>query len=363
MISAVSLRLLRIPLLKPYKLALGAVAHFDTMLCQLVAQKRAGIGEATILTGYSSETISESWRRAQIVAQKLPGLTIASGKELIACTLQQYPFTATMLTTALEMAQDHPALQVLAPVRVSLLAGINATDSKAVAAEIDAALVAGYQTLKIKVGFDLKRDLERVAFIQNYCQQRARLRIDANQGYSREEARRFASAIDPAAIELLEQPCAADDWDSLEAVAKVTAVPLMLDESIYVDTDIARAAAIGASFVKLKLMKCGSLDNLQRGIGLIRDCGMQPVLGNGVASDIGCWMEACVASKLISNAGEMNGFLRQAEALACPPQPVENGAMVLTANGAPQLDEAILAPVTLESVRFGRGSQSAKAVD
>ena len=39
---------------------------------------------------------------------------------------------------------------------------------------------------------------------------------------------------------------------------------------------------------------------------------MEPVLGNGVASEIGCWMEACVARSTIANAGEMNGFLQAA---------------------------------------------------
>ena len=50
---------------------------------------------------------------------------------------------------------------------------------------------------------------------------------------------------------------------------------------------------------------------------------MEPVLGNGVASDIGCWMEACVARRQIGNAGEMNGFLRPAAPLAQPPMKVE----------------------------------------
>jgi hypothetical protein len=34
---------------------------------------------------------------------------------------------------------------------------------------------------------------------------------------------------------------------------------------------------------------------------------MEPVLGDGL-SEIGCWMEACVARTTIHNAGEFNGF-------------------------------------------------------
>jgi L-alanine-DL-glutamate epimerase-like enolase superfamily enzyme len=158
---------------------------------------------------------------------------------------------------------------------------------------------------------------------------------------------------------LLEQPCHAGDWDSLEAVSKVTCVPLMLDESIYNETDIERAASIGASFVKLKLMKSISLTRLVRGLALIRELGMEPVLGNGVASDIGCWMEACVARTHISNAGEMNGFLRQSAPLVRPLLTVKSGTMALTPDGAPQLDESALESQTIQSVHFGKVRQMA----
>ena len=126
---------------------------------------------------------------------------------------------------------------------------------------------------------------------------RAKLRIDANQGYSPADGVRFASSLSPNSIELLEQPCHADDWEASAAIAKVSTVPLMLDEFIYGLEDIKRAAALGARFVKLKLMKMVSLTALAEGLTLIRDLGMEPVLGNGVASDLGCWMEACVARR------------------------------------------------------------------
>ena len=105
---------------------------------------------------------------------------------------------------------------------------------------------------------------------------------------------------------------------------------MMLDESIYGPADIERAADIGAaSHIKLKLMKAGGLEALARGLKLIRERGMTPVLGNGVAGDAGCWMEACAARGLIDNAGEMNGFLKPRAGLFIEPIAVENGAMIL----------------------------------
>ncbi len=361
MIDDISLRLLRIPLHTPYKLAFGPVSHFDTILVHVVSDGRRGAGEATILTGYTDETISDSWARALEMAKALPGISCEAAKSAIANDLKSAPFTATAFTTAIEMLERHPALQVENPVPIPLLAGINAVDNDGIAHEIEKAVAAGFETLKIKVGFDVERDLERVRFIQRCNAGRARLRIDANQGYDRDDGCRFAADVNPEDIELLEQPCHADDWESLEAVSKICCVPLMLDESIYSETEIRRAALIGAAFVKLKLMKCVSLTRLESELALIRELGMEPVLGNGVASDIGCWMEACVAHRHIRNAGEMNGFLRPSKPLCHPPLHVESGALQLYPDSEPQLDEGALDEVTVQSAQFDRTSQMIEA--
>ena len=114
----------------------------------------------------------------------------------------------------------------------------------------------------------------------------------------RATTRAFRRGARSAGIELFEQPCAAGDWDARLAVARIAPVPMMLDESIYGLDDIRRAADLNAArYIKVKLMKLGGLDRLAAAIDTIRDCGMEPVLGNGVACEIGCWMEACIAAR------------------------------------------------------------------
>lgn len=107
---------------------------------------------------------------------------------------------------------------------------------------------------------------------------------------------------------------------------------------------------MGPSFVKLKLMKMGSLSKLMDGLQLIRSLGMKPVLGNGVASDVGCWMEACVATSLIDNAG-------RDERLSAPgrkhrpqsPIPMQQGNMQIAPGWSPTLDSARVAGVLVET--------------
>jgi hypothetical protein len=72
---------------------------------------------------------------------------------------------------------------------------------------------------------------------------------------------------------------------------------------------------------------------------------MEPVLGNGVACEVGCWMEACVARSHITNAGEMNGFLKPVAPLLETPLAFADGAIQLEPDFAPRLDAAALARV------------------
>jgi L-alanine-DL-glutamate epimerase-like enolase superfamily enzyme len=353
-IEDVRLDRLRLSLKEPYKLALGSVMALDTIIARIVVDGREGLGEATILTGYTSETIDKAWPRAAALASRLVGLSSDAARALAEQELVDASFTLTAFVTAIEMAEGHPLLAVAADEEVPLLAGINATDFAGIEREIEAAIASGYGTLKIKAGFEVEADLQRVAFIQRCNAGRARLRIDANQGYSRDHGMRFAAMLVLDSIELLEQPCHADDWAAAAAIAAVSAVPLMLDESIYGLEDIKRAAALGAAFVKLKLMKMTSLSKLADGLSLIRDLGMEPVLGNGVASDLGCWMEACVARRHITNAGEMNGFLRQQRSLASTPIEMRGGSMRLVAGAAVTLDDARVAASRVSQVHAGR---------
>jgi L-alanine-DL-glutamate epimerase-like enolase superfamily enzyme len=314
----------------------------------------AGFGEATILTGYTSETIDTSWAAAKTLAEKIAGLE-ASAAETAARELWPHlPFTSSAAVSAVEMAEGHPLLDIHEPTAVPLLAILNATEDAELEAEIEARLAEGYATLKVKVGFERERDQIRVARIQEHLGGRALIRLDGNQGYDRHDALTFAHALDPEGIELFEQPCAAEDWEAAKAVAEFSAVPMMLDESIYGPEDIERAAETGAArFIKLKLMKMGGLDALAEGLRRIHELGLTPVLGNGVASDIGCWMEACVARDLIGNAGEMNGFLKPRSGIFETPLAVKNGSVVLEP-GMPALkDHATLAALSRDWAQFG----------
>jgi len=345
-IARIRLTRLKVPLKAPYRLAFGPVEHFDTIVVECdSADGRTGLGEATVLTGYTEETIEGSWRAAGEIAARLKGLEGGAAHALLQPLVKKHPFTVTAFATALEMLEGNRYLAIEREHAVPLLAGINGTGEDTVRQEFERYYGEGYRTLKVKVGFEVQKDLAHVRTVQRLAAGKARLRIDANQGYSAEQGIAFVRALDAADIELLEQPCRAGDWDSHMEVVRAAGVPMMLDESIYGLEEIQRAADLAAArFIKLKLMKLGSLEALGRSLERIRALGMKPVLGNGVACDLGCWMEACAAARHIDNAGEMNGFLRARAGLLTEGLEVRSGALVLKPGFAPVLARERLAP-------------------
>jgi o-succinylbenzoate synthase len=346
---------LRVPLVTPYKLAFGPIEHFDTIVVELTDRDgRAGLGEATVLTGYTDETIDDAWRVAREFAAALAsGPAAGDASSRIVRLGVDYPFTATAFGTALEMLQGSDILRVFEPARVPLLGLLNGEGDEEIAREFEQLLAAGFGTIKVKVGFDARADARRVKAVQQAVRGRARIRLDANQGYTAEQGIAFVRALDPADIELFEQPCAAGDWHAHLAVARAASVPMMLDESIYGVPDIERAAELGAAaYIKLKLMKCVTLERLLAALARIRALGMQPVLGNGVACDIGCWMEACVAARAIDNAGEMNGWLKARGRVLAQPLRFERGAVVLEPDFTARLDRDRAEPYRVDSAAF-----------
>jgi L-Ala-D/L-Glu epimerase / N-acetyl-D-glutamate racemase len=346
-IDAVDVHRLRVPLTTPYRLAFGPVNHYDTIIAELRdIDGRHGFGEATLLTGYTEETIDGSWTLARELSGELAGAELSSVESRLDSLAPTAPFVCTAYRTALDMLRGHALLTVARLTRVPILGLLQGKDEIELGDQFERLLGEGYRTVKIKVGFDVGDDLAYVARVQHIVRGRAAIRVDANQGYSPEQAAAFVRGLDPAGIELFEQPCAAGDWEAHRAAVEAasrTGLSLMLDESIYAIADIERAAREGACrFVKVKLMKFGGLDALVAAIERIRALELSPVLGNGVACDVSCWMEACVAAQHIDNAGEMNGFRKARRMLLAPPLVFDRGDIVLMPRPAPVLDPEAL---------------------
>jgi L-alanine-DL-glutamate epimerase-like enolase superfamily enzyme len=353
-IRKVSLRRLRLPLTSPYRLSYRTFLEFEPYLVEVEDEEgRAAFADGHVSPGSSQETREGAWAFCLSHIPRLLGAHCAEAKQMLLKDFTQSKVAVTAMVCAIEALEQSPFLDVAQRTVLPLLVPVSALEPAAIAQEIDRQTGRGFTVFKVKVGKDVDADLARVRAIQQAAAGRATLRLDANRAYSREQAVAFVRKLDPAGIDLFEQPCDADDWDANAAVAQACPVPLMLDEPICTLADIDRAAGLrNVGYCKLKLKRFGSMELLAQGLESVRRLGMRPVLGDGLGSEVHNWMEACVARTTIDNAGEFNGFLKHPDKLFTQPLGFEQGAIVMPAGYRPQLDRQAVERLTVERQDF-----------
>ena len=85
------------------------------------------------------------------------------------------------------------------------------------------------------------------------------LYVDANAGWSADEAIGEIDRMLAYGVALVEQPVAKADYEGMGRVQAHCAVPVVADESVQTLADVERLAAAGVGGINLKLMKVGGL--------------------------------------------------------------------------------------------------------
>ena len=232
-LQEIVLRTVRLPLIRPYVLSYRTFTEFEPIIVEVRdGDGRVGWGEGHISPGSSTETRDGGWTFCREHAAAVIGKDSSEAKAIIARDLAASKVATTALVTAIEMLEGHPLLGVDRDTRLPLLTPFSSSAPGDIEREVEQHLKDGFRTFKIKVGKSAEDDARRVQLIQQAIAGRATMRLDANRAYSEADACRFAMALDPAGIELFEQPCPAEDWEANARVASASPVPVMLDEPI-----------------------------------------------------------------------------------------------------------------------------------
>ena len=121
---------------------------------------------------------------------------------------------------------------------------------------------AGFRALKVKVGLDLNEDIKRVTAVREAVGPKVELRVDANQGYSVEQAISFSEAMRSVDVVVIEQPVNASDFAGLKRVTEESEVPIMADECVKSSEDARKLAREGiADMINIKLMKSAGISD------------------------------------------------------------------------------------------------------
>jgi o-succinylbenzoate synthase len=144
------------------------------------------------------------------------------------------------------------------------------------------AVILGYDILKIKIGDNPKKDVERIIAIHDALDDNIVLRLDANQGWTAQESVELLHALEKRDIiaEFIEQPVAADDIDGLRYIKERVQTPLLADESIFSVKDARRLLEMEAiDYVNIKLAKTAGITQALKLADLSAEFGVKCMIG------------------------------------------------------------------------------------
>lgn len=171
-------------------------------------------------------------------------------------------------------------------------------------AEEAAAIVrrsAGCRTAKVKVaerGQSLAEDQARLEAVRDALGADGLIRVDANGGWSRDEAVARIPVLVRAAggLEYVEQPCA--DVEDLVRVRRAVDVPIAADESIRRAEDPYRVRDLEAA--DIAVLKVQPLGGVRACLRIAEDIGLPVVVSSAVESSVGIAAGVALAAALPS---------------------------------------------------------------
>ena len=293
-----------IPLKQPYRLSHSTITNLETIIVKIETENTIGIGEATIIPIYSNETIDIVKKVIDEIMPHLKGKRITDIEDINKLFKYKVP-KSHLAKSAIECAiYDALGKELKLPLydiiggrvrdKIELVGTIGICSIEQAVNLASHFIKKGFQTLKIKVGRDIEEDIRRITAIRD-LDENIKLRIDANEAYTFDEALKMANILEEIGVELFEQPLPRDRINELKKLREYINIPIMVDESVYTIKDLINIIENNAAdMVKLKVMKSGITDT--KVIATIaEEFDISCIIGNGVQTEVGALTEVHIA--------------------------------------------------------------------
>lgn len=150
-----------------------------------------------------------------------------------------------------------------------------------------------YPILKIKLGRDAKHDIQVMKEIRKRTSRT--LRVDANGGWTPEEAIRCIKLLADLGVEYVEQPLGRGNLKGLAELKKKSPLPIFVDEDVHRCDSFHELIGV-CDGINLKLIKTGGILEMRRMIANAQTFGLQTMLGCMIETSIAVTAAAHVAS-------------------------------------------------------------------
>jgi L-alanine-DL-glutamate epimerase-like enolase superfamily enzyme len=169
----------------------------------------------------------------------------------------------------------------------------------------------GFRILKIKIGVDPDKEIEGIGLVRRAVGNGIILKVDANQGYTVDDAIRVIEGIKRHGVVSIEQPVHRDDVDGMAYIIERTGFLVVADEAVFYPEDAQRVIAKNACrMVNIKLMKSGGIFKAERINALCEGAGIPCMVGSMVEARVANAAGAhFAAAKRNVKDADLDGFI------------------------------------------------------
>jgi len=339
-IVRIDLKIVRLPLVRPFQTSSSQKAHLDHILVKIVADGVVGWGECASPSDpyYCPETTETCWHILRdFLAPLVLGREWSSIDDLVG--LYRLVKGNRFARAGLEMAcwdalarSEGKALRaLLGSTRAKILSGVSLGIESRIELlldQIDRYLEEGYHRIKLKIAPGW--DVEPVRQVRDRYP-RIVLQVDANSAYTLDDLPTFKE-LDEYNLLLIEQPLAHDDIVDHARLQSALKTPICLDESIHSAEDARKALELGSCrVINIKVSRLGGLLEAKRvhDLCLARGvpvwCGGMHEFGIGRAANV-----AIAALPGFTIPGDVSGSDKYyAEDIVEPPILADRGAIAV----------------------------------
>ncbi len=339
-IDQIDLRIVRLPLVRPFQTSSSRKSHLDHILVRVEADGVVGWGECASPSDpyYCPETTETCWHLLKdFLAPVVLGREWATIEELVALyrPVKGNHFAKAGLEMAcwdaLARSKGVPLHALLGGTRPEILSGVSLGIEpriEVLSDQIARYLEEGYRRIKLKIapGWDVdvvRRVRERYPDVP--------LQVDANSAYTLDDLPTMR-ALDGFDLLLIEQPLAHDDIIDHARLQAAVRTPICLDESIHSADDARKALDLGACrVINIKVSRVGGLLEAKRvhdhchARGVPVWCGGMHEFGIGRAANV-----AIASLPGFTLPGDVSGSDKYyAEDIVEPPIRAERGVIAM----------------------------------
>ncbi|WP_311215388.1 MULTISPECIES: enolase C-terminal domain-like protein [unclassified Arthrobacter] len=189
----------------------------------------------------------------------------------------------------------------------------------------------GITTFKLKVGRrPLALDIEACHVLRDGLGPEVELYLDANRGWTANEALEVLRRTRDLGLSLLEEPCDAKEAMGRRRLVTQSPIPVVGDESVPTAGDVSRELLSGGcNAISIKTARSGFTEATQI-LGLCTGLGVDVVMGNQIDSQLGTLATVAFGSAheaTSRRAAELSNFLDMSDDLVAEPILITNGTI------------------------------------